>query len=208
MGCDNTRIEGCDDPLILPTGPIGDVGPDGEMGPTPPRAATGPNGDPGLSGKSKIDINFRVGDRDYRTITSPTDTNNKYTLLGTFIYPGNTLFGGDPSELRFLAEVTGVTLGSSLAQGYSTTKIALVNLSSHPISTTTNTMVSTYAEVNGSITFYNNANIDENDTIVIKSMVNDIEALPDTECLIGIYAYLYPGGGSSVSVKFYSAELY
>lgn len=207
MSCGNIIIEGCDDPLILPKGPIGPQGPVGPYGPTPV-TQRGPQGAPGKSGRSKIDINFKENNLDYRILPTRTSTTTHY-LMGTFIYPGNTLFGGDPKELRLLLEPGDIVPIGPITPGIAYISISLVNLNRYPLSYNDVDIINNYAEVTAGIAFYSNIITDESNTITIKNIVSGIDALPDTECLIGIYATILSGFKTTNNkVKFYSAELY
>jgi hypothetical protein len=194
----DSKLE-CTDSYILPQGPIGDKGPIGQKGEQGARGSKGPTGDIGIAGRSKIDIRFTGIASTVRENISTTDG---YRLLGTFIYPGNTAFGGDPQGLKMVYSATGL-----LVQNINTIDIALVELRLHSSSISTTSLINDYATVLEPLTLVGGGNslvpVDVDPSIGI--ITDNLDNLSDNEVLVGIYAGSAPSGSS---IKFHSAELY
>ena len=189
----------CKDSYVLPQGPIGEVGPQGEQGVRGDITPQGPQGPVGPSGRSKIDINIKGADPLYRELVENIDPINTYTLLGTFIYPGNIAFGGDPNSLKMVIETSGLT-----ALTFYNIEVALVELSSHVNNISTTDIVNDYATVRG------NAWLTSTSTKL--SLNRGLDALSDNEVLVGIYVgNVKTKKGVTEEkgiIKYYSAELY
>lgn len=191
----------CTDSYVLPTGPRGEKGPTGSYGVTPTAPPEGPTGDNGISGRSKIDIIFQ-GENSFNKELNGVDNlynsaSNRYSLLGTFIYPGNTAFGGDPSEMLMLIETSGV----GTVKNYNA--LTFTNMSEYNNALTNDGKVAASKILTtGSIISKDT----DNGVTRIVSVTGGLDQLPDTEALIGIYIK-NPEEATTV-MKFYSAELY
>ena len=189
----------CTDSYILPQGPKGDVGPNGSQGQQGTSPATGPTGAIGLSGRSKIDISFSDGTNPYRESHYISANGNKYSFLGSFIYPGNTAFGGDPEELKVLMESSGVTTATE----YNRYNFTFVRLDSHALSSNVDTVVDN-TKILTSSAF--SAKVSDNGVPRIISSRGGLATLPDEQTLIGLY--IASPKHSGITFKSYSAELY
>lgn len=187
----------CTDSYILPTGPIGDKGPVGPQGQQGTYPATPPTGATGLPGRTKIDITFSsAAANDYREISS-NDISSNYFLLGTFIYPGNAVFGGDPTNLKLIIQPSGFDTGLI------TTAVSLVELNTIPTGTTVDDIANNYAILNEQL------RLGTNGVVRAANITRSLDTLPDTECLIGIYVKKTDFSTlGTTTVKYYSAELY
>lgn len=188
----------CTDSYILPQGPIGEAGPTGPQGQPGISGNQGLAGATGLSGRSKIDINLRDGVNDYREASYISANGNKYAFLGTFIYPGNTAFGGDPTELRVLMENSGVTAST----GYNSYRFTFVKLDSQSLGGSVDTMVSANKVLTSSAF---GAYESSNDVLRIQSIRN-IENLPDEQTILSLYVASPKYAG--ITFKCYSVEIY
>ena len=186
----------CTDSYVLPTGPFGGVGPIGNKGVQGEQGTQGPTGDIGLSGRSKIDINFSDGTNQYREIPYST---SKQNFLGAFIYPGNTAFGGEPQELKVLLENTGVTSSTE----YNSYRFTFIKMDSYALGNSVDVTVAN-TKILTSSAF--GAYVSTNDTPRVVSSRASISALPDEQALIGLYIQSPKYAG--ITFKCYSAELY
>lgn len=198
---------GCTDSYDLPSGPIGPVGPQGPQGQTPVTAPTGPDGDIGANGRSKVDILFQGESTPYITLSKPFNTAGKKTLLGTFIYPGNTALGGDPTLLKIIANSSGFPVpfyGSNTPP----VKVYLVELTQYPDSYSEDDIVSNYASFTGDMYMLSDAIIaSASITSYAYNLTSGLSNLADDETLIGVYIdtdTIY----ERASIDFYSLELY
>jgi len=189
----------CKDTRILPIGPTGDLGPIGNTGPQGTQGPLGPQGPVGHNGKSIIDIRFNEKGLDYRTLYK--NISDPYGTLGSFIYPGNTLFGGDPNKIDIIMSYNGLLSGV-----IETPSLHFIVLDEHDTGITNTALKDNYNPIEARI--YNilpfSPGVYENGTIK-KLTGYSIQGLPDTECLIGIYMS-YPVN-SGVTYNIYSASI-
>lgn len=189
----------CSGSYTLPQGPRGEDGPIGEYGATPVSAPVGPAGDTGLPGRSKIDIIFQGENGSYKELNGTNNLyspGNNFSFLGSFLYPGNIAFGGDPREFLLLMETSGVTI-----KNYNF--IVFTNMTEYPTGTSVDTQVAnTKVAQTSSIV----SRKTDNGNLRVVSLQSNIDRLPDTESLIGIY--IKNPEEVTTNMKFYSAELY
>jgi hypothetical protein len=194
----------CTDSYILPQGPRGDKGPQGLQGIQGNPGPTGPDGDKGPTGRSKIDIVFGDGINNYIEYSyfpeeiSPflgQETPSQWNLLGTFIYPGNNVWQGDPNSFRIITECNQKDI----------VPVLFMNLSDIPNTTEYDTIINQVPTYSTSSIVYDDikGNIGQAQAV---NLTAGLSGLPDVETPIGIFVKR-PSNRFSFA-KFYSAELY
>lgn len=186
----------CDESYILPQGPPGISGSSGPDGSDAPQGTSGPNGAPGLPGKSSIDIQLR----DFRESGLHAEDSKKFNLFeednwrwaGSFIFPGNFNFGGDPSYLQMglISRVEGSNIDD---ETNITQQIRLVNIDTRRTGTfydagtdfgnVPTQQINASTVWSGEISFNNKVNQWQ----VIRTADDTIKGLPDEESLIGVF---------------------
>ena len=194
----------CKDTRLLPIGPTGEKGPIGASGPQGAQGPQGVQGLPGRNGRPVIDIKFNERGNPYKEVIY--NYSDRHVMLGSFIYPGNDIFGGDPEYLDIMISHSGVTAATRTAGP----KMVLVVLDSH---TTGINADATIAESASIITnpwyfkLYTGSTF--NYTIpndIIRRFTNTaLAGLPDTECLVGIL--ITTPSVPAITYKIYSASI-
>jgi hypothetical protein len=189
----NSKLN-CDDSYVLPTGPKGGPGSNGKTGSPGIGGRIGPVGETGRPGRSKIDINFshyRTGSTDVDgKVANFTDNSDEWLMLGSFIYPGNTLFGGDPQYAKVLMRAD---TGLALPNNRWDQSVRIVQLSTHKIDAyINNNFQNGEASIPGSLissdtVWEGTLSYKIGDGAVSVRVGQGIASLPDNECLLAVY---------------------